>query len=99
MSSSSSKIIKAEELSSCVDDARNTLLRQCWLNAVRKYVSRLCIESIFNYLWVDNRPFRSFFAVLFTIVGVRDSISISVDFQELCLKCTSGGLLDHRRFY
>ena len=75
MSSSSSKIIKAEELSSCVDDARNTLLRQCWLNAVRKYVSRLCIESIFNYLWVDNRPFRSFFAVLFTIVGVLTPVA------------------------
>lgn len=70
MSSSGSAMIKADEMSRYVDEARNMLLKQCWLYLARKRAVRMSIELVSGRLWDKRRPLRSFIIMLAAIVGM-----------------------------
>lgn len=67
MSSSSDVTIKEKELSLCISEVRNMLLRQCWLYVARKHVIHIYSKSIFGRLWDKDRPLRSCVVALFSV--------------------------------
>lgn len=67
MSSSSGVTIKEKELSLCISEVRNMLLRQCWLYVAREHVIHIYSKSIFGRLWDKDRPLRSCFVALFSV--------------------------------
>lgn len=74
MSSSSSAMIEAEEMSRYVDEVRNMLLKRCSLYLIKKHAIRICIESVSGRLWDKKRPLRSSIITLAAIVGMLSPV-------------------------
>ena len=81
MSSSSSAMIEAEEISYYVDEVRKMLLKRCALYLIRKRAIHICIESVSGRLWDKKRPLRSSIITLATVVGMLSPVAAKFYFD------------------